>query len=402
MEKKKICIISSYHPRECGIAVFAKELVESLSFAGYDITLLPLEEDDRSLNYDSKYYHGQKIRKNMLEDYLEAIRYINRSDFDAVILEHEFGLYGGREGEYIIFLLKQIKIPIITTLHTVLDKPSQFQREVVDQIGKYSRKITIMAQAARNILRAIYKIPNQKIETIYHGIPDISFQDQRKTKEYFGFAEKKVISTFGLIGPGKGIEYVLLSIPMIKEQFPNILYLVCGKTHPNLLAREGEVYRKKLYNLSKKLDIKQNVLFCNEYLSKEELSSLLLTSDVYITPYLNPSQITSGALIHAVGAGRVCVSTPYIHAKELSRIGLCHIVSFADEESIARKIIEIFNNDKLRKKQEYYNYFHTRHQLWKEVAKKYIELITKAKDNIDFQPGKSEVSVESTQVGALS
>jgi glycosyltransferase involved in cell wall biosynthesis len=374
--KKKIILVSSFRPRECGIAAFSKDLSESLKnyTNDFDVEVIPIDEpggEDRKYDQSIKF----RIRQNDKESYRAAAKYINSSDAVAVSLQHEYGLYGGVSGNYILSLLKNIKKPILTTLHSITKTPAESEKKALSSIAKFSSMLVVMADSAITTLDKIYNVSMNKVVIIPHGVQNVEFQDQKKAKDDCGLEDKWVISTFGLIGRGKGIEYAIESLPKIKKEFPNVLYLILGKTHPNIIAAEGEIYRDSLTKRIKELDLVDNVLFVNRYVSTEEYMNYLLATDIYLTPYTNSEQITSGTLAYAMSAGRVCVSTPYIYAKELLKEGRGILVPFHDSKVLAEIISKLFRSNGNKKKMEMKNYLYTRRMTWENVSKNYAELL---------------------------
>lgn len=374
--RKKIILVSSFQPRECGIASFSKDLSESLEnyTSDFNVEVIAIDEpggENRQYNRAIKH----RISQNDKKSYSEAADYINKSDAVAVSIQHEYGLYGGVSGDYIFSMLKNIKKPILTTLHTITKKPARIEKSILSSIAKFSDLLVVMADSALPTLEKIYNIPKTKIMMIPHGVPNIEYQDQESAKESCNLKDRMIVSTFGLIGRGKGIEYVIESLPEIKTNFPNILYLIIGKTHPNVIAFEGEIYRNSLIKRIEELDLYDNVLFVNRYVNIEEYINYLLATDIYLTPYTNPEQVTSGTLAYAMSAGRVCVSTPYIYAKELLKDGHGILVPFRDPKALTKTISKLLFGDGKKKKMEMKNHLYTRCMTWENVSKSYAETL---------------------------
>lgn len=374
--RKKIILVSSYGPRECGIAAFGKDLSDSLINYNndFDVEVVPIDEPGTK---DREYERSIKIRifQNIEESYKKAAEYINKSDAAAVSIQHEYGLYGGKSGDYILPFLKDIKKPIITTLHTITENPTKTEKRVLQNIAKFSDVLIVMADSAISSLERIYNVGTNKIIMIPHGVPNIKFQDQALAKKTYRLEDKLIVSTFGLIGRGKGIEYAIESLTKIKDDFPNVLYLIIGKTHPNIIALEGERYRESLLKRINELGLNKNVLFVNKYVDKEEYINYLLATDIYLTPYPNPEQVTSGTLAYAMSAGRVCVSTPYIYAKELLKDGHGILVPFCDPKSLAETISMLLSSNGNKRKMELKSHQFTRSMTWESVSKKYAEAL---------------------------
>lgn len=373
---KKIILVSSYRPRECGIAAFGKDLSDSLQNynKGFDVEVIPVNEPGgEKRQYDKSI--KLCISQNKKADYLKTAEYINNSDADALSLQHEYGLYGGKSGSYILALLKNIKKPIITTLHTITINPSKTEKTVLSSIAKYSDFLVVMADSAIPTLENVYNITSDKIIMIPHGVPNIKFQGQEKAKRILNLENRLIVSTFGLIGRGKGIEYAIESLSDIKKTFSNILYLIIGKTHPNIIASEGEIYRNGLIKRIEELGLTDNVMFVNRYVNAEEYVNYLLATDIYLTPYPNLEQVTSGTLAYAMSAGRICVSTPYIYAQELLKDGLGILVPARNPKALSDTIIGLFSSNGHKLKMEIKNHAFTRHMTWENVSKKYAKTL---------------------------
>jgi glycosyltransferase involved in cell wall biosynthesis len=343
----KISYIATYPPRECGIGTFTNNLLKSMlngnanqnrENEGFVVAL-----NDNDLTY--KYPDEVKItiRQDYQEDYLKAVKYINLSGADICILQHEFGIFGGQSGVYILPLLHRLDVPLIVTLHTILKTPSYNERAVLIEICKMAQKIVVMSHKAVEFMTTIYNVPKEKIALIEHGVPDIHFSPEKSKKE-FKLVNKKVLLTFGFIGRSKGIETVIKALPEVVKKHPEIIYIVLGKTHPNVLRHSGEEYRIFLLRLVKKLQLENHVTFLNEFIDEQELFKYLYACDIYITPYLNEAQITSGTLSYAVGTGAAVLSTPYWHAAELLGEGRGRLFNFNDSDNLAETLTELFNN----------------------------------------------------------
>ncbi|MGS2738202.1 glycosyltransferase family 4 protein [Sinomicrobium sp. M5D2P17] len=313
----KLALIGTYPPRECGIATFTQNLTQAMAGSTEDNTeTLIIAMNDHHIPYTYPKEVKHIIEQEQQTDYLEAANFINLSGADLCILEHEFGIFGGLSGVYILPLLYRLRIPIIVTLHTILETPSYNEKAILKEICKMANKLVVMSKKAIQILTAVYDVPEDKIIFIEHGVPDIHF-DSQAAKRAYKLEDHKVLLTFGFIGRSKGIETVIKALPRVIEQHPEALYIVIGKTHPNVLRHSGEEYRNYLQLLIKNHQLGKHVLLLNEFIDEQELFKYLSASDIYITPYLNEAQITSGTLSYALGAGCVIVSTPFWHAAEL-------------------------------------------------------------------------------------
>jgi glycosyltransferase involved in cell wall biosynthesis len=343
----KLAFIGTYPPRECGIGTFTNNLFNSMLVKRgskrneHEGFVTALNDNDLIYKYPEEV--KQTIRQEYQEDYIKAAKFINLSGADICILEHEFGIFGGQSGVYILPLLHRLEIHLIVTLHTILKTPSYNEKAVLQEICKMAHKIVVMSLKAIEFLVNIYNIPKDKIEFIEHGVPDIQF-NQEKSKKEFKLESRKVLLTFGFIGRNKGIETVINALPEVVKEHPNVIYIVLGKTHPNVLRHSGEEYRIFLMRLVKNLQLEKHVIFLNEYIAVQELFKYLSASDVYITPYLNEAQITSGTLSYAVGVGSAVISTPYWHATELLAEGRGRLFNFNDSNSLGSILKDLLGN----------------------------------------------------------
>ena len=390
---KRIAIVGNYLPRICGIATFTSDLSEALAHKlPNPENVIAIAMDDIEEGYDYPERVKFEIRENVLRDYINATDFLNLNQIDMVILQHEYGIFGGKDGVHIIHMLKNLKIPTIITLHTVLSKPSGEQRAIIQELAKYSQKFVVMAHKAKEILNDIYKIPNSMISIIAHGIPDIPFVDPYFYKDKFGLEDKRVILTFGLIGPSKGIEFMIEALPKIIKKHNNTIYIILGVTHPSLLRTHGEEYRHFLLRKVKNLDLEDYVQFHNKFVDIEILTEYLIATDIYMTPYLSKEQITSGTLAYAVGAGNAVVSTPYLYAEELLANGRGRLVPFRDSESISEEINELLSNEHKRNTIRKKAYLHGRAMVWKEVAERYLRIVGEVFEQRTAYPGPLKVS----------
>jgi len=373
----KIAFIATYPPRECGIGTFTNNLFKSMlnsdesrkkEHEGFVVAL-----SDNEIAYDYPEEVKMVIRQDHQKDYLEAVKFINISGADVCILEHEFGIFGGQSGVFILPLLHRLEIPLIVTLHTILKTPSYNEKVVLQEICKMAHHIVVMSHKAIEFLVEIYNVPKEKIALYEHGVPDIHFSPEKCKKE-FKFDKRKVLLTFGFVGRNKGIETVIKALPKVVEKYPEVLYIVLGKTHPNVLRHSGEEYRVYLIRLVKALHLEKNVVFLNEFLSEQDLFKYLYACDIYITPYLNEAQITSGTLSYAVGVGAAVLSTPYWHAAELLADGRGKFFDFGDFEGLSKTLTELFDCPEelkaMKKKAKDYGLKIT----WPKTGEKYVAL----------------------------
>jgi glycosyltransferase involved in cell wall biosynthesis len=376
----KVAYVSSYPPRECGIATFTKNLVVAAKRLGVvrQPLVVAMNEGTAIYNYDRLV--RCQIRRDFPGDYVEAADCVNSSRVDLVNLQHEFGLFGGDWGEYINYFLEKIEQPLVSTFHTVSPSFEPKAQDVLRKIAKHSSKIVTMTNAATKILMA-YDIPRSKIKIIQHGCPDIPFVDSNKVKPLlFGLKGKIVLSTFGLISRGKGIEYAIKALPKVIKKYPEIVYLVIGVTHPEVRRIQGERYRNKLTKLVDELGLYDHVKFHNRFLHVRELIRYLQATDIYITPYLEPNQISSGTLVYAMGAGRAIIATPYLHAEEALAKGRGIFCKFRDHRSITKGIIQLLNDKGLRRNMQRRVYRYSRDFTWRKVAKRYSMLFRSVLD----------------------
>lgn len=373
----KLAFIGTYPPRECGIGTFTNNLFKSTAVThkkdkySHEGFVIALNDVDSIYEYPEEV--KLTIRQEHQEDYLQAVKYINLSGADLCILEHEFGIFGGQNGVYILPLLHRLEMPLIVTLHTILKTPSYNEKAVLREICKMADRIVVMSHKAIEFLVSIYNVPGKKIVFIEHGVPDIHF-NQEKSKKEFKLESKKVLLTFGFIGRNKGIETVINALPKVVEKHPDVLYIVLGKTHPIVLRHSGEEYRIFLIRLVQKLHLDQHVMFLNEFIETDDLFKYLSASDIYITPYLNEAQITSGTLSYAVGVGSAVISTPYWHAEELLAAGRGKLFNFNDSEELQSTIVNLLDNpdELIELKRKAYAY--GRNITWPKTGEKYIAL----------------------------
>ncbi|MCJ7634807.1 glycosyltransferase family 4 protein, partial [Candidatus Bathyarchaeota archaeon] len=372
-----IAFLGTYAPRECGIATFTKDLIDSISLLGEFAPARVITVNEIATTYDYNIKVKRQIRQDFEEDYVQAAKYVNSSRVNAVSVQHEFRIYGGEWGKYILSFLRNVDKPVITTLHTIQPDFEQKARNVLKEILDLSKAIVVMARAAKGILKE-YNVPDKKIHVVQHGCPDIPFVASDSVKPSLGLKGRTILSTFGLISRGKGIEYAIQALPPLVEKHPDILYLIIGETHPEVRKFEGESYRMELIRLVGKLGLENHVRFHNRFLTKRELVRYLQATDIYITPYISANQISSGTLVYALGSGRAVVSTPYLHAKEVLSHGRGLFCKFRDPDSIAYEVKELIENDKLRRDMEKKAYRYSRSFIWPKVARKYADTFKQA------------------------
>jgi glycosyltransferase involved in cell wall biosynthesis len=369
---RKTAFVGDHLPRKCGIATFTSDLLAAVAAAHPQSQCFSVSVNDIPGGYEYPEVVRFEIEEQDLSSYLRAADFLNISDVDIVCLQHEFGIFGGTAGGHILALLRELRMPVVTTLHTILREPKADQRRVIHELVALSTRLVVMADRGRQMLQEIYQAPPAKIDLIPHGIPDVGFVDPTDFKDQFGVEGKVVLLTFGLLSPNKGIEYVLNALPHILAEFPDVVYIVLGATHPNELREHGEAYRLSLEILAKKNKLEKNVIFYNRFVELENLKEFIGAADFYITPYLNEAQITSGTLAYAFGAGKVVISTPYWHAAELLAEGHGVLVPFGDAPAIAREVIGLLRDDTRRHAIRKNAYKLGREMVWSNVARLYM------------------------------
>jgi glycosyltransferase involved in cell wall biosynthesis len=387
-EIQKIAFVGDYLPRKCGIATFTYDLCTSIAtqYPGSDCFVVPI--NDISPGYDYPAEVRFEIEEQEVDSYMRAADFLNFASTDIVSVQHEFGIFGGPAGSHVLRLLRDLRTPIVTTLHTVLREPNSDQRRVMSQVAELSARLVVMSERARTFLRDVYGVPDAKIDLIAHGIPDMPFVDPNFYKDQFDVEGKFVALTFGLLSPNKGIEVMLRAMPAILKEFPNFVYIVLGATHPNLLREQGERYRISLERLAKDLGIKPNVSFYNRFVEIDELIEFIGMADIYITPYLNPAQITSGTLAYSFGCGKAVISTPYWYAEELLADGRGVLVPFGNPANLAREVCELLRDEPRRHAMRKKAYLLGREMIWSHVAHLYMESFHRARRSRQDVPYK--------------
>ncbi len=368
----KIAFVGDHLPRKCGIATFSSDLLAAVAAAHPQSHCFSVSVNDIKGGYEYPEVVRFEIEEQDLSSYLRAADFLNISNVDIVCLQHEFGIFGGPAGGHILAFLRELRMPVVTTLHTVLQEPRLDQRRVMQELISLSTRVVVMADRGRRMLQEIYGAPPAKIDLIAHGIPDVGFVDPTYFKDQFGVEGRVVLLTFGLLSPNKGIEYVLNALPAILAEFPEVVYIVLGATHPNELREHGEAYRLSLELLAKKNKIEKNVIFYNQFVDLENLKEFIGAADLYITPYLNEAQITSGTLAYTFGSGKAVISTPYWHASELLAEDRGVLVPFADAPAIAREAITLLRDDSRRHAMRKNAYRMGREMIWSNVAHLYM------------------------------
>jgi glycosyltransferase involved in cell wall biosynthesis len=374
-----ITLIGNFPPRRCGIAVFTADLFQALKAAQPSLACEVIAMDDGAAEYAYGSDVGFEIAEGNAQNYVEAADASNRSGAQVVCLQHEFGIFGGAAGAHLLTLVTGLQAPLVTTLHTVLESPNDNQRDVMEKLIAESSRLVVMSRKGRDILMRVYGAPRGKIAVIPHGAPDRPLRPTAAMKRRFGWENRDVLLTFGLLSPNKGIESVIRALPRIAAARPNALYVVVGATHPHMIAREGEAYRERLTALAEELGVTENLLFVNAFVDTELLLDYLTAADVYVTPYLNRAQITSGTLAYAVALGKPVVSTPYWHAEELLQDGVGELTPFNDSDAIGEAVTRLLSDDALRGAQSERAYERGRETIWGQVGERYIEVFEEAR-----------------------
>jgi glycosyltransferase involved in cell wall biosynthesis len=385
----KIAFLGDYLPRKCGIATFTNDLRCAIAaeFPRLQCPVVPVNDIEEGYDYPPEVRF--EIAEQDLPSYLRAADFLNITAVDVLCVEHEFGIFGGPAGSHVLALLRELRMPIVTTLHTVLQEPSPEQRRVMRELIRLSTRLVVMSERGQRFLREVYEAPAAKIDVIPHGIPDMPFADSSHFKDEFAVAGKQVLLTFGLLSPNKGIEYALRALPEVIREFPDLVYIVLGQTHPNLLRHEGEAYRLGLERLAKELGVQKHVVFFNRFVELDELMRFIGAADIYLTPYLTEAQITSGTLAYAFGAGNAVVSTPYWHAAELLDHGRGKLVPFRDSPAIATAVVALLRDAPGRLAMRQQAFALGREMIWSRVAQLYVKSFEQARQDHSFVGTKS-------------
>ncbi len=370
---QRVAFLGNYLPRLCGIATFTHDLCESVSNELPSSDCFAGAVNDRPEGYDYPPRVRFELQAKELDSYRHAADFLNFCNADVLCLQHEFGIYGGPAGSHVLALLKEVRMPVVTTLHTLLKQPTPTQRKVVEALANLSDRLVVMTRTAAEILHETYQVPETQVDIIPHGIPDLTFSDSTSFKAQFGVEGREVLLTFGLIGSGKGIEDVIRALPQIVQRHPNVVYLILGATHPHLLAQEGERYRLSLKRLAEDCGVKEHVIFHNRFVSLDDLKEFIGATDIYLTPYLNEAQVTSGTLAYVYGAGKAVVSTPYWHAQELLSGDCGVLVPFQNPDAISKEVSALLDDPARLKKMRHGAYAAGRKMIWPAVAKEYVK-----------------------------
>ncbi len=367
-----VAFLSTFVPRECGLATFTEDVMRSVSAYGTRCQVAAMERPRQMLSYDRRVF--TTIVEDDRADYLTAAQAINRAGFDILSVQHEYGIYGGESCEHLHALLDAVEIPVVTTLHTVLSEPSPAMRRHLHRVAERSQAIVVMNALAIEILESVYDIDPAKVRVIHHGAPAVSRARKYTIKSVLNIRGHQVISTFGLLSAGKGLEYAIQAMPAIVAKHPNVLYYILGQTHPVVKQEDGECYRESLQALARELGVEAHVRFVDKYFTKAELLAYLMATDIYLTPYLNLEQVTSGTLAYAMACGRPLVSTPYLYARFLLDGDRGLLVPPHDPHGIADACLRILDHPRLQAYMEHMNWQYGRAMLWPHVGTQYLQL----------------------------
>jgi glycosyltransferase involved in cell wall biosynthesis len=375
----RIAFIGNYLPRQCGIATFTTDLCEAIAAEYSKTTCIALPVNDVEAGYAYPPRVRFELTEKDIESYRRAADFININNVDLVSLQHEYGIFGGRAGSHILVLLRELRMPIVTTLHTILHEPNSDQKRVLEEVAALSDRLVVMSKRGAEFLQEVYGVQPEKIDYIPHGIPDVPFVDPSFHKDLFGVEGKIVLLSFGLLSANKGIETVISALPDIVARYPNTVYIIVGATHPHVIQHEGETYRLSLQWLAQEKSVEGHVVFYNRFVSLEELVQFIGAADIYITPYLDAAQITSGTLAYTVGAGKAVISTPYWYAEEMLAEERGALVPFRDSAALAAQVIDLLDNESKRHAMRKRAYIFGRDMIWSQVARRYMESYNRAR-----------------------
>jgi glycosyltransferase involved in cell wall biosynthesis len=376
---RRIAVIGNSLPRRCGIATFTTDLQQAISTSRPNLDTCIVAMTDHGQIYEYPAAVAFEVKDDNIDAYVRAADFLNAGRFDAVCLQHEFGIFGGEAGAHILVLLSRLTMPVVTTFHTVLAKPTDAQRAVLERIVEASSKVVVMAKKGHELLRSVYRVPDDKIEVIAHGIPDVAFVGSDAAKAKLGFDGRSVILTFGLLSPNKGIEVMIDAMPSILKRRADAVYVVLGATHPNLVRDQGESYRESLMARVHELGVEKHVVFLDQFVDQARLLEFISMCDVYVTPYLNEAQMTSGTLAYSFGLGKPVVSTPYWHARELLADGRGILVPFGDAKAIGSEIAELLTDEVRREAMCKRAYAVSRTMTWARTAERYMSVFENAR-----------------------
>jgi glycosyltransferase involved in cell wall biosynthesis len=374
----RVAVVGNHLPRQCGIATFTTDLCDAIAaeYGAEGLSVAAVNDPQSSYAYPARVRF--EIAEGDKSSYRETANLLNSSNVDLVCLQHEYGIFGGKAGSYVLQLLQQLTMPVVTTLHTILRQPDLDQRIVMQQIAARSDRLIVMNEYSSRVLQDVFGVPCEKIDLIPHGIPDLPFVEPDVYKDSLSLTGKAVLLTFGLLSPNKGFESAIRALPQILSRCSNAVYVIAGATHPQVRAREGNRYRDQLQALAKELGVEEEVIFHNRFVSPQEMAALVGSADIYITPYCHEAQAVSGTLAYAMGAGKAIISTPYWHAAELLDHGRGMLVPFENPAAIATATVALLTNDKARQAMRERAYLYARSMVWNRVAQSYMRSFVEA------------------------
>ena len=373
---RRIAILGNHLPRQCGIATFTTDLSGAIAAEVSNADCFVVAMNDAGKRYAYPPRVRFEVAESDIASYRAAADFLNAHKIDVVSVQHEYGIFGGKAGNYLLALLRNLRMPIVTTVHTILGKPDSMQRRAMNEIARLSRRLVVMSAHGAALLHNVHGVPEDKIDIIPHGIPNVPFASGNKKE--LGIEGKSVIFTFGLLSPDKGIEHVIDALPGILARYPETVYVVLGATHPHIKQRYGESYRESLERRAQGLGVESSMVFHNRFVGRGELVKFLAAADIYVTPYLNPEQSTSGTLAYAVGSGKAVISTPYLYARELLADGRGVLVPWRDAQAITRTVVDLLSDDAKRQALCARAAAHGRGMVWPAVARRYLQSFDRA------------------------
>ena len=392
----RIAVIGNHLPRQCGIATFTTDLSDAITaeYGAAVMSVVAVNDPQSSYAYPTRVRF--QIDEGDISSYRATASFLNATHVDLVCLQHEYGIFGGKAGSHVLELLQRLTMPVVTTLHTVLSQPDLDQRIVMQQIAARSARLIVMSKYSSRVLQDVFGVSAEKIDLVPHGIPDLPFVEPAFYKDALAVAGKLVLLTFGLLSANKGFESVIRALPRILARHRDVVYVIAGATHPLVRAREGDRYRDQLQALARELGVEREVIFHNRFFSPQEMSSLVGSADIYITPYCHEAQAVSGTLAYALGAGKAIISTPYWHAVELLDKGRGALVPFEDPVAIAATAIALLDDVAARQAMRKCAYLYARSMIWNRVAQSYMQAFLQARAN-RMQPARFGFPVRSVE-----
>jgi glycosyltransferase involved in cell wall biosynthesis len=382
---RRIAILGNHLPRQCGIATFTTDLSAAVAAEASNTDCFVVAMDDAGKSYAYPPRVRFEVAEGDIASYRAAADYLNANKVDVVSVQHEYGIFGGRAGSHLLALLRRLRMPIVTTVHTILGEPDSMQRRAMNEIARLSNRLVVMSAHGAALLHDVNGVPERKIDIIPHGIPSVPFTSNNKKD--LGIEGKSVIFTFGLLSPDKGIEHVIDALPAILARHPNTIYVVLGATHPHIKEQYGESYRESLERRAQELGVDSSMIFHNRFVSRGELVKFLAAADIYVTPYLKPEQSTSGTLAYALGSGKAVISTPYLYARELLADGRGILVPWRNSQAIARAVVDLLSDDSKRLALCERAAARGRSMLWPAVARRYLQSFEQTRDRRRAAPG---------------